>query len=294
MIWVVLFCGGVLAGGILWWLLMETEGVYLGRRMVIWLYDRSARRYDRIKQFMPEYEQWLLAEPLMGMIAPQENPLVLDVATGTARLPLALLDNPYFHGRVIGIDLSREMLRTAAAKLPGRQTQANLICGPAESLPFSDNALDVVTCLEALEFMQHPAAVIAEMARVLRPGGLLLITNRINTRWMPGKIFTDEALHDLLAALDFDEVMTELWQVDYHRVWALKAGVSSPVGMRPFAEVLCCPYCGHTGFLPAATLLRCSTCTAVVPIGDDQVVEINKARPPDGTSEDGTGGFPGI
>lgn len=276
-----LVAGGLLALAALWWLLVETEGVYLGRRMVVWLYDRTAPQYDRIKRFMPEYEQWLLAEPILGHIAPQVNPLILDVATGTARLPIALLENPLFQGRVIGVDLSRAMLARAARKLAGRTNSVNLLWCPAESLPFQDNLFDVVTCLESLEFMADPQQVLREMARVLRPGGLLLVTNRINTRWMPGKIHHDDVVCDWLLAFGIEDLMVELWQVDYHKIWGLKAGDSLPTGTRPLPEILRCPRCGRTTLAATDSGWICDGCHWRVPMGRDGVVELQHAAPTD-------------
>ena len=153
-----------------WWLLIETEGVYLGRRVVVWLYDLYAGRYDGIKQFSKQYDHQYLAQPIMEQIAPLQTPLILDVATGTGRLPLALLRHRQFHGRVIGADLSRKMLARAAAKID--DPRVTLIWTPAEHLPFPDDTFDVVTCLEAVEFMIHREAVLRELVRVLRPDGL--------------------------------------------------------------------------------------------------------------------------
>ncbi|NJL96142.1 MAG: class I SAM-dependent methyltransferase [Anaerolineae bacterium] len=96
--------------GLLWWLIVSTEGVYLGQRAVIWLYDLFALRYERIKGFDPVLERRFLARPILQRLAPLSNPLVLDVATGTCRLPRALLAYPGFEGRIIGLDLSRQML----------------------------------------------------------------------------------------------------------------------------------------------------------------------------------------
>ena len=230
----------IIAIPVLWWLLVTTEGVYLGRRVVIWLYDLYADRYDNIKDNKPEYERLLLADPIMGMIAPHRSPLVLDVATGTGRLPLALIDHPVFQGRIIAVDLSYKMLKKAAQKI-AHDGRVSLLHCPAETLPFPDNAFDVVSCLEALEFMSNPGAVIAEIVRVLRPGGLLLTTNRIATRLMPGKTFSNEDLAAMLAEHGIEDVIMEAWQVDYHRVWGMKAGDSPATGARPLAEVLHCP-----------------------------------------------------
>jgi ubiquinone/menaquinone biosynthesis C-methylase UbiE len=204
-----------------WWLLIESEGVYLGRRVVIWLYDLYAGRYDDIKHFRSEYDHRFLAQPLMKRLARNKAPLILDVATGTGRLPLAMIRHTHFKGRVIGVDLSERMLRQAQVKFAG-EDRVTLMLAPAENLPFLDDSFDVVTCLEALEFMREPAKVVHECIRVLRPGGVLLITNRINTRWMPGKIFTGDEMAYMLLAFGIDEIEIEKWQFDYDRVWGLK------------------------------------------------------------------------
>lgn len=226
-----------------WWLFIESEGVYLGRRVVIWLYDLYADRYDDIKHFQKDYDHSYLAHPIMELIAPHRAPLVLDVATGTARMPLAFLRHAWFQGRVVGADLSRKMLTKAAAKLEG-ESRVTLVWTPAERLPFADNTFDVVTCLEALEFMERPEAAMAECVRVLRPGGVLLLTNRINTRLMPGKTMPAEQMETLLLGMGIEDVDIEYWQVDYDRVWGIKAGDSQPTGSRPFAEIVRCPDCG--------------------------------------------------
>lgn len=209
--------------GLLWWLLITTEGVYLGRRVVIWLYDLYAKRYDGIKQFHSEYEYWLLANPILTLID-DPAPLVLDVATGTGRLPMALCDHEAFTGRVIGVDLSRKMLDIAAEKLKIDHDRVDLLHCSAEVLPFPDNTFDVVTCLEALEFMTDPAEVLREIVRVLRPDGLLLISQRIHTRLMPGKVWSEDALREQLNALGIINVEFEPWQYDYQRVWGRKYG----------------------------------------------------------------------
>ena len=258
--------------GFLWWLLVTTEGVYLGRGVVVWLYDRYASRYDRIKDYAPEYEHALLAVPIMQMIEPHRSPLVLDVATGTGRLPDALLNHVHFQGRVVGVDLSRKMLAIAADKMAADGDRVAWLWGPAESLPFDDGAFDIVTCLESLEFMRDPAQVLTEMARVLRPDGLLLITNRIGTRTMPGKLFSEAELTAVLQRCGIPDVLIEPWQEDYQRGWGTKAGNSSPTGARPLAEVLRCPCCAA----PFDADWRCCECGGRLSRGADGVWEINR------------------
>lgn len=266
---------GLVAAGLIalgWWLLIESEGVYLGRRVVVWLYDVYADRYDDIKHFRQDYDHMFLSQPIMELIAPHRAPLVLDVATGTARLPLALLNHGWFQGRIVGADLSRKMLAKAAAKL-GDEPRVTLVWTPAERLPFDDGTFDVVTCLEALEFMERPEAAIAECVRVLRPDGLLLLTNRINTRLMPGKTMSDEAIQALLESLGIEDVEVDYWQVDYNRVWGVKGGTGQPTGARPLAEILRCPTCGAL-LEPDDAAYTCPSGHVHAPIGADGVVEI--------------------
>jgi hypothetical protein len=83
-LWGVLSIAAV--AGLLWYLLIETEGVYLGRRVVIWLYDVFATRYDGIKEYEPVWEMLLLTQPIMAINGNDDDPLILDIATGTGRL----------------------------------------------------------------------------------------------------------------------------------------------------------------------------------------------------------------
>src|SRR5690606_31092429 len=144
---------------------------------------------------------------------------------------------------------------------------------PAEHLPFPDNTFDVVTCLEALEFMERPEATLAECVRVLRPDGVLLVTNRINTRLMPGKTMTNQEIAELLQSLGMDDVEVEYWQVDYNRVWGIKGGMSQPTGARPLAEILVCPRCS-TRLDKADDAYVCPTGHFRAPIGADGVIEM--------------------
>jgi len=209
---------------ILYWLLVITEGAYLGPRVVAWLYDLSASRYDAVKQFDPNDENYFLALPLLRALNDVRAPIVLDVATGTGRLPLALLRQSGFRGQVIGLDLSRQMLHLAQHKARRQGLRLCLIRQDAARLPFADGSFDAVTCVEALEFLADPQESLEEMARVLRPGGVLLVTNRVNweARLMPGKAFSGPVLRVLLESLGLTRIEIRRWQECYDLVWAQK------------------------------------------------------------------------
>lgn len=262
--------------GVLWWLLVTTEGVYLGRGAVIGLYDLYARRYDAIKAYDPVTEHQYLAHPILTSIPHVRAPLVLDVATGTGRLPLALLEQANFQGRIIALDLSRRMLRVAAEKLAPYGDRVALLHQSAERLPFPADTFDLVTCLEALEFTPDPRAVLDELVRVLRPGGLLVITNRQGTpaRLMPGKTWSHDTLARMLRDdLGLAHVDVQPWQVDYRLAFALKPGTSPVTGPVPLGEVWQCPRCEAVDLIPVAGGWRCLTCETCVPVSVDGVIE---------------------
>lgn len=213
-----------IAGFLIWWLLIETEGVYLGRRVALALYDLVAHRYDRIKQFDAYADHVLVSQAILAAIAPKTDPLILDVATGTGRVPLLMASNAGFHGKVVGIDASQRMLSVGREKVAAQGFEGfiTLLRQDASQLAFPAEHFDVVTCLEALEFMPDQAAVLAEMARVLKPGGILLTTIRIDTRWMPDRAWNEPKMRAALEALGMRDIEFAIWQEDYSQVWARK------------------------------------------------------------------------
>ncbi|GAB4464131.1 MAG: hypothetical protein Kow00120_30270 [Anaerolineae bacterium] len=273
---------GLAGVALAWWLLVTTEGVYLGRRVVVWLYDLYAHRYDRIKGFDPDDEAAFLGRYVFHALEGAPAALVLDVATGTGRLPLLLMEAPAFNGRVWGLDLSRRMLRVAAKKLAPYGQRTRLLWQAAESLPFVDAAFDMVTCLEALEFFTDQRAVLAEVARVLRPGGVLVTTRRLgrDAALMPGKALSEAKLAALLGALGLEGVAFYPWQMDYDIVLAQKTGAPSAGqgGVRPLEEALCCPACRAATLVETAGALRCEACGARYPIAGDGVILLHGVR----------------
>lgn len=216
-------------GLLLYWLLVVTEGVFLGRRVVVWLYDLTADRYDGIKQFEPETEQFFVVRPLLARLYDYPAPLVLDVATGTGRFPLFLLEEATFNGRVIGLDASTRMLAFAASKLRPYGYRAALVQQTAGDLPFPDASFAAVSCLEALEFLPDDTAALREMVRVLRTGGILMVTRR---RGWEGKAFlgryrSSEQFEAHLQAIGLENVERLPWQIEYDLIFAQKPPASA-------------------------------------------------------------------
>ena len=279
MTWVLVIGGALLVAGLLYWQLIIAEGTYLGPRVVTFLYDLIAPTYEEVKQFDLAYEQWFLGLPLARALETVPAPLVLDVGTGTGRLPRALLFQPAFQGQVIGLDLSRRMLAEAARRLRLYGRQVVLIWQDAQTLPFPDETFDGVTCLEVLEFTPRPRAVLRELVRVLRPGGVLLISNRIgrDAALLPGRAFPRPVLEEVLASLPLEDVQIRPWQEDYDLVWALKQGKPGGGGVRPLVEILRCPVCRGAPLLEEKEAYICERCGRRYPIGKDGVIEMADA-----------------
>ena len=222
--WIAILLTTAVLAALLYWLLITTEGVYLGRRVVVWLYDITAHKYDGIKEFESDAEQFFLIRPLLVRLRHTPNPLVLDVATGTGRLPHFLLEASTFNGRVVGLDASGKMLKLAREKLRPFGHRASLVQQVADQLPFANNQFDLVTCLEALEFFPSDTAALQEMIRVLKPGGSLLVTRRKGNeaKLFVGRYRNVPQFEAVLTGLGLEEVHTNPWQLDYDQVFGKK------------------------------------------------------------------------
>jgi demethylmenaquinone methyltransferase/2-methoxy-6-polyprenyl-1,4-benzoquinol methylase len=98
---------------------------------------------------------------------------VLDVATGTAAVAIELTRRTGC--RVVGLDQSTEMLETGRERVAaaGLGDRIELVEGRAEALPFPDSYFAAVTFTYLLRYVDDPGSTLRELARVVRPGGVL-------------------------------------------------------------------------------------------------------------------------
>lgn len=260
------------AAGLCYWLLVVTEGAYLGSRAVAFLYDRGAASYDEVKQFDVVDDARALGLPLGRGLRGIRRPLVLDVATGTGRVPLTLLRSLEFEGSIVGLDISVGMLQEAKRKTAQYRERVTWLWKDALDLPFVDEGFDAVCCVEALEFMSEPTRVLREMTRVLRPGGLLLTSNRrgLDALLFPRRAFSKARLRAVLEELAMSSVQIEQWQTYYDLVWARKEGEQVPRGGTTTAgEVARCPQCREQSLVWGSARILCSGCGSRYAIEND-------------------------
>jgi ubiquinone/menaquinone biosynthesis C-methylase UbiE len=220
-----------------YWLLVITEGTYLGPRVVALLYDWTAHSYDRIKKLHFVDEASHIGIPLVDRLetiaaAGLASTCVIDLACGTGRIALALRLAGGYEGLILGLDRSPGMLRVAHREASKANVAITLLAGDVHRLPFTDHSAHAVTCLESIEFFGQPERVLAECYRVLRPGGILLTSNRVGVeaRWMPFRYAGRGRQEALLRQLGYQQVDTERWQVHYDLIWAIKPVQDGDVG----------------------------------------------------------------
>lgn len=130
------------------------------------------RRYDRLCEWLSfgQNARWRAA--LVGAIAAARPGLVLDVATGTAGVALAI--NKATGTRVVGADLDAGMLARGAANVSRTGTDTVLLARcRGEQLPFPDATFDALSFTYLLRYVDDPAGALRELVRVVRPGGVI-------------------------------------------------------------------------------------------------------------------------
>jgi len=111
-------------------------------------------------------------ELILEMAGPLEGRHVLDVGCGDGAYSLAAAEAG---ASVTGVDTSPEMLEAAQKRAKEQGLRVALQVGDARSLPFSDGTFDVVLAVTVLCFIEEADGVVDEMARVVRPGGRIVV-----------------------------------------------------------------------------------------------------------------------
>ncbi|MDT3767092.1 bifunctional demethylmenaquinone methyltransferase/2-methoxy-6-polyprenyl-1,4-benzoquinol methylase UbiE [Gleimia hominis] len=132
------------------------------------MFNKVAKRYDATNAALSFGTVWYWRHELVKTLAPKAGQKVLDLAAGTGRSTASLAKTG---ADVVGADLSEGMLDVARKTYPDLKfVQAN-----ATNLPFEDNAFDAATISFGLRNIVDTRAALKEMARVVRPGGRLLV-----------------------------------------------------------------------------------------------------------------------
>jgi len=136
------------------------------------LFDGLPARYDRLAELLSLRQNGQWRAEMVGHVIPADG-VILDVASGTAGVALQLAARS--RARVVGVDLTEQMLRQGRRRVAaaGQRDRITLLAGRAEQLPFPDGSVDALTFTYLLRYVRDPQATLAELARVLKPGGIM-------------------------------------------------------------------------------------------------------------------------
>jgi ubiquinone/menaquinone biosynthesis C-methylase UbiE len=163
-------------------------------------YDRRAEGYDRLiapleKMLIGAGREWVCSRALGE---------VLEIGVGTGR-------NLYFYPTEVhltGVELSPKMLEIARRRARESGIKADLRVGDAQHLPFPDASFDTVVATLALCTIPDDRRAVTEAARVLRPGGRLLLLEHVRSPLLPVRVLQG-ILNPLFVLLEKDHLLRE-------------------------------------------------------------------------------------
>jgi demethylmenaquinone methyltransferase/2-methoxy-6-polyprenyl-1,4-benzoquinol methylase len=132
------------------------------------MFDGVARHYDRTNAIMSVGNAALWRAATVRAVNAQPGERILDVAAGTGTSSAALAHRG---AAVVALDFSAGMIAEGRRRNP----KLEFVEGDAERLPFGDDEFDAVTISFGLRNVEHPKVALAEMYRVLKPGGRLVV-----------------------------------------------------------------------------------------------------------------------
>lgn len=163
---------------------------FLSRRETWRMFDRIVGCYDFLNRVLSLRRDVAWRRQVARMLPDGEELRILDLATGTGDMLLAILDERPRARPVVGLDMAGKMLSRCMEKLRSRQTagSVHVIRGDAASIALRSGIFDAVTMGFGIRNMEDIVGVLREARRVLKPGGRLLILEfsmpRRPVRWV--------------------------------------------------------------------------------------------------------------
>jgi demethylmenaquinone methyltransferase / 2-methoxy-6-polyprenyl-1,4-benzoquinol methylase len=137
------------------------------------LFRQLPRHYDFLEELLSLGQNGRWRREMIAHVVDHAPRSILDVATGTAGVALALHQRT--EADITGIDITEAMLRRGRERVQraGASDRVRLLVGQGERLPFPDDSFDALTFTYLLRYVADPAETIRELARVLRPGAAI-------------------------------------------------------------------------------------------------------------------------
>jgi len=139
--------------------------------LAIRLFEGLPARYDALAEVLSFAQNGRWRRELVSHLSLHLPRTILDVATGTAGVAIALARETEAH--ITGVDISDAMLERGRERVQQAHLEGRISLEPAraEVVPFASETFDAVSFTYLLRYVADPAATVAELARVIRPGG---------------------------------------------------------------------------------------------------------------------------
>lgn len=187
------------------------------KREVKGYFEKTATKWDEMRR---GYYAEQLRDIVISRAGIKKGAIVLDIGIGTGFLALGAVRAVGKTGKVIGVDISEAMLNKAKENLSkkGLADRVELRIGDAENVPLEDGSVDVTIGNMILHHCPNPQRAIIEMARVLKPGGRLVISDleEHHEGWLKTEMsdlwlgFNLKKVHKLFAQAKLKNVRVEL------------------------------------------------------------------------------------
>lgn len=145
------------------------------KEKVVGMFNSIAPTYDFLNHFLSLNIDKVWRRKLVKLVAPYKPERILDVASGTGDLAIAL--NKLKPSGIVGVDISEGMLEVGRKKIArkGLSNTITLLYGDSENLPFPTNSFNAVTVSFGVRNFAHLDLGLSDMCRVLKPGGVVAV-----------------------------------------------------------------------------------------------------------------------
>lgn len=150
--------------------------VMTNKNTIIETFSKMAPNYEEtVNQELQKFWGWnytSFVNTILELTPINQDDLILDIATGTASIPIKIAEGYKINKQILGLDITYPMLQQAKQKIKKSSGLIKLICGSALSIPLCSESLDLITCGLASHHLDM-RQMLSEMKRVLKIGGTL-------------------------------------------------------------------------------------------------------------------------
>src|SRR5690606_20633011 len=157
------------------------------KSQVAQMFDNIAGKYDFLNHFLSAGIDIVWRKKAISLLKAEKPKQMLDIATGTADFAIEALSlNP---DKITGVDISEGMMAVGREKLKrkGLTDKIELLYGDSKNLPFADNTFDAITVAFGVRNFENLKQGLAEMNRVLKPGGTAVVLEFSKPQGFPMK-----------------------------------------------------------------------------------------------------------